>query len=189
MSQKWKCNVCGYLHDGPEPIPRCPRCGAEGHHFIPLERARFNLLSDLWVSFVPHAVLSHFPSGLIPTALLFLLLFLTTGSPSFGPPVFFLMAIAWLAVPFLIATGLYDWRKRFGGVRATIFYKKIALASALFLTGALALGLRVLHPDIVRQEGLLHGLFLGLLGAMALLTVLLGHYGGKLALQWKKKKG
>lgn len=30
---KWRCDVCGYVHEGDEPPERCPRCGAGREHF------------------------------------------------------------------------------------------------------------------------------------------------------------
>lgn len=34
---KWKCLVCGYVHNGPEPPEKCPVCGADKSKFILLE--------------------------------------------------------------------------------------------------------------------------------------------------------
>lgn len=187
MPEQWKCTVCGYLYDGSEPPPRCPRCGADGARFIPRERVRLNLLYDLKASFVPHAVASHFPSGLIPAALLAMILALATGRGAFDTIVFYLLILAWMAVPVLVVSGITDWRKRFGGVKATIFYKKISLAAVLFLSGGCAIAIRLSHPDILQDDGILHGIYLGLVPLMVLCTVLLGHYGGKLAFQWKKR--
>jgi len=34
---KWKCMVCGYIHEGPEPPEECPVCGAPGDMFEPLD--------------------------------------------------------------------------------------------------------------------------------------------------------
>ncbi len=28
MQEKWRCNVCGYVHVGTEPPDICPVCGA-----------------------------------------------------------------------------------------------------------------------------------------------------------------
>lgn len=33
---KWKCNVCGYEHDGPEPPETCPVCGVPASEFSPM---------------------------------------------------------------------------------------------------------------------------------------------------------
>lgn len=34
---KWKCRVCGYVHEGPEPPDECPVCGAPRDMFDPLD--------------------------------------------------------------------------------------------------------------------------------------------------------
>ncbi|MDA8139977.1 MAG: hypothetical protein M0036_15120 [Desulfobacteraceae bacterium] len=30
---RWRCMVCGYLHDGPQPPHQCPVCGAPAKMF------------------------------------------------------------------------------------------------------------------------------------------------------------
>lgn len=38
MMEKWKCTVCGYVHEGPLPAGfACPRCGAQAGKFAKLE--------------------------------------------------------------------------------------------------------------------------------------------------------
>jgi len=32
--KKWKCTVCGYIHEGKYPPDKCPVCGAIGYRFI-----------------------------------------------------------------------------------------------------------------------------------------------------------
>lgn len=34
---KWRCTVCGYIHEGPEPPDKCPVCGADKRLFEPYE--------------------------------------------------------------------------------------------------------------------------------------------------------
>ncbi len=34
--KKWKCTVCGYIHEGEEPPEKCPVCGADKSKFIEL---------------------------------------------------------------------------------------------------------------------------------------------------------
>ena len=34
---RWRCEVCGYIHEGPEPPRWCPLCGAERDRFAPDE--------------------------------------------------------------------------------------------------------------------------------------------------------
>jgi rubrerythrin len=35
--KKWKCGVCGYIHQGDEPPDHCPICGAPKEKFIELK--------------------------------------------------------------------------------------------------------------------------------------------------------
>ncbi len=35
--QKWKCTVCGYVHEGEEPPEKCPVCGADRSLFVLME--------------------------------------------------------------------------------------------------------------------------------------------------------
>lgn len=34
MEKKWKCSLCGYIHEGPKPPDACPVCGAYKWQFI-----------------------------------------------------------------------------------------------------------------------------------------------------------
>lgn len=36
-TQAWRCTVCGYVHEGPEPPDECPVCGATRDDFEPFE--------------------------------------------------------------------------------------------------------------------------------------------------------
>lgn len=40
--QKWKCTICGYIHDGDAPPDKCPRCGAPKDKFekIPDDKSK-----------------------------------------------------------------------------------------------------------------------------------------------------
>lgn len=187
MTEKWKCTVCGYVHEGLEPPATCPLCGADRSQFIPLEEETVNLLRDMLDSFLLHPAAAHFPNGLLPTAVLFLVLTLFTGSPYFEHAVFFLLGVALAVVPVSMASGIYDWRTKFRGIKAKIFYKKIGLAATLLLLGMTALGIRFLQPEVMGRGGGLKWVYSGILLAMLAVTALLGHYGGKLSFQWKKR--
>ncbi len=42
--KKWKCGVCGYVHDGDNPPDSCPKCGAPREKFSELPAEAANLL-------------------------------------------------------------------------------------------------------------------------------------------------
>lgn len=42
--KKWRCTVCGYIHDGSEAPERCPKCGAPAEKFEQLADDKANLV-------------------------------------------------------------------------------------------------------------------------------------------------
>ena len=42
--RKWKCEVCGYIHDGDEVCDTCPKCGAAAEKFQALDDAAGTLI-------------------------------------------------------------------------------------------------------------------------------------------------
>jgi rubredoxin len=44
MQKKWKCSVCGYIHDGDNPPENCPKCGAPAEKFAELDEKAANLV-------------------------------------------------------------------------------------------------------------------------------------------------
>ena len=42
--KKWKCDVCGYVHDGDSPPDRCPKCSAPAEKFTELDEQAATLV-------------------------------------------------------------------------------------------------------------------------------------------------
>ncbi|WP_372796178.1 rubredoxin-like domain-containing protein [Pontiella sp.] len=42
--KKWKCEVCGYIHDGDEVCDACPKCGAPAEKFTELDEKAAGLI-------------------------------------------------------------------------------------------------------------------------------------------------
>lgn len=42
--KKWKCEVCGYIHDGDEVCANCPKCGAPAEKFAALDEKAAGLI-------------------------------------------------------------------------------------------------------------------------------------------------
>ena len=189
MAKVWRCTVCGHLHQGETPPEQCPVCGMDRDSFalvapepaaVTSKAADTGLLRELVAVFMPHAVAAHFPNALIPTIWLFLLLFAVTALPSFESTAFYLLVMSLLAVPVTMATGLYDWKSRFGGVMTPLFRKKIFLSCQLLVSLGLATGLYRANSGILQQHGGLFWLFLLFLVIALTSVVLLGHYGAVL---------
>ncbi len=43
---KWRCTVCDYIHEGPEPPETCPVCGVDASFFEKVEEAAANPCQD-----------------------------------------------------------------------------------------------------------------------------------------------
>lgn len=56
--QKWRCTVCGYIHDGTEPPEKCPNCGAPKEKFEKLAEDKEKLIERSRLSNLLHVKLS-----------------------------------------------------------------------------------------------------------------------------------
>ena len=146
-------------------------------------------IDDFLKTFVLHAVAAHFNNGLIPSALLFLVLAIFWSDPFFERTVLHLIVLAISMVPVSFFSGVRDWRTKFHGGRAPIFYRKMWLTVLLFLLLGSALLIRLTHPGVPFLKGVFSWLYLGCLGGTLPVVILLGHYGGKLAYRWKQMDG
>ena len=142
-----------------------------------------SLLKEMKKSFLFHAIAAHFSNGLIPVAVLYLLLTLASGSPWFEHTVEHLIVIVVMAVPVSFFSGIHDWKTKYRAAKAPVFIKKIRLSALLFFLCASAVAIRLSVPEVMNRSGFEHWLYLALLFAMLPVVTLLGHYGGKLSAQ------
>lgn len=180
MQKRWKCTVCGYIHEGAEPPERCPVCGAERARFVLLDEAPAVWWPELFAAFKLHPVAAHFPGGLMPTAALFLLLSAVLANSGMEAAAFWLIVLVTVLVPVSLGSGLHDWKKEFAGRRAPIFFKKLALGLTLLMLGLVAIALRYDAPGLLATSGWGRWFYLLCVGGMLGCVVFLGHYGGLL---------
>ncbi|WP_233120887.1 hypothetical protein [Chlorobium sp. KB01] len=138
-------------------------------------------LKEMKKTLFPHAIAAHFSNGLIPVAVLFLLLSLSSGDVYFEHTVIHLLVIVLMAIPVSFFSGIYDWKTKYKAAKAPIFIKKIRLSILLFILCVTTVSFRLGVPGVMHQEGMLHWLYIALLLSMLPVVVLLGHYGGKLS--------
>ena len=130
-----------------------------------------------------HPILVHFPSALFPTSLLFDLLSLAAGSPTFVQVAFYTMAVGEVAALLAAATGAFDYFTKL--VPGTAAFH-VATLHALLNIGILLLygfnlGLR-LGPALTVSRTPVSPLLLSLAG-VALLTAS-NYLGGRLVYQY-----
>lgn len=201
--RKWRCTVCGYVHTGPEPPEICSVCGADRSLFeeiledagpepitIDPEPAAaaaettaqrlYRQVTDLMVTQHAHPISVHIPNGVAPIGVLFLFLAVIFQSPGLEIASYCNLVVVLLAMPFVILSGLNDWKKRFGGNMTYVFRTKIICAAVISVL-LLALVLwRAMVPDVAFTGGGFRVLYLALHVVMFGAAVLAGFMGGKL---------
>ena len=148
-----------------------------------------NVAREILNTFIFHAVASHFVNGLVPVAALFMLLTLVTADSYFEHTVFHLICVASMTVPVSLLSGIRDWRVKFHGRRAPIFYRKIKLSISLAILCAAAIAIRIVWHDPIAAGGWIAWLYVGCIFLTLPVVVLLGHLGGKLAYMARQGKG
>lgn len=131
--------------------------------------------------FILHAVAAHFSNGLVPIAVLFLVLAFVSGDPFVDRTVLHLLLVVIVAAPVSLVSGILDWRRKFHGRTAPIFTRKIILSVVLLLLTAASIALRLTQPELIREQGLFFWLYAACIALMFGAVFLLGHYGAKLA--------
>jgi len=141
----------------------------------------FKFIKEMKQNFMLHPVAAHFSNGVIPVAVLYLLLSLPGGDPFFEHTVIHLLVIVLLAVPFSFYSGLRRWKTRYKGAKAPVFETKIRLSILLLVLCVITVSIRIAVPTVMMDGGILFWIYVVSLFAMLPAVVLLGHHGGKLA--------
>lgn len=66
--KKWRCGVCGYIHDGDNPPERCPKCGVPKEQFTELSVEASALLDRSRPSNALHTELHALMSRVVEVA-------------------------------------------------------------------------------------------------------------------------
>jgi len=193
---KWICNVCGYIHEGDRPPDTCPVCSAPASEFEKLEaekagngknnadQKRFlGFIAKRFPFFQFHPIMVHFPSGLIPAAVFFLVLAILFDFACVERTAFYLLCTAIVMSPFAIVTGVYNWKTRYRAAMTPTFMFKLYGGIALSVIGLLAIGWRLLNPHVVDTSP---GLYFIIHLVLLILVAALGHIGGRLVFAGRK---
>lgn len=192
-SRKWRCKICGYIHEGDSPPEKCPLCGAASDQFEEVvegaEKGSYDAkeVKEVKELFVVtqilkhhlHPIIVHTPNGILPAGLVFMVLaVLFSGNPLFDTVAFYNNIFVLVSMPAVLATGIIVWKKRYNGALTPLFKIKIAasILVSLLLTGLVIW--RILEPDVLTAEG--KWTYLILSACMVGAAGMAGHMGGKL---------
>ena len=128
-----------------------------------------------------HPMFVHFPQALFPVSFGSFLLYLATGARDFEVGAYLTAAFGAAAAPVTALTGYLDWKIRYKGYMTSVFRIKIVGAFVLIGLSVPAVLLRSIVPDVAATPIAGPGwIYVALLFACVLTSVVLGHYGGKL---------
>jgi uncharacterized membrane protein len=211
--KKWECTVCGYIHEGEEPPDECPVCSADKSMFVevveeaapgesttgqtaeskpaPKVQATFlikayTLASEQIVKHHLHPIMVHTPNGILPMALVFLLITAFFGLPLFETAAFYSLVFVLISMPLVLFTGYEVWQKRYRGSMTPIFKVKISASIVTVILLFTLIIWRVVQPDIMTTASNGRWVFLFLSFVLVGAVGGAGHMGGKLVFGSRK---
>ncbi len=194
--KKWKCTVCGYIHEGEEAPEKCPLCGAAREKFVEIrekddsvaptstkeEQPRENEVSkmtQLVLENFLHPISVHSPNGIIPMVVLLLVPAVLFSADSFATAAYYSLLFVLLAMPPVMITGYITWRSKYKGTKTALFTMKIAAACVASATLLVLVVWKTVQPDVLTASAGRWPFFL--LSLLLLASVgIAGHLGGKL---------
>jgi len=195
--KKWKCTVCGYIHEGEEAPDKCPVCGAGKEKFTeiteetagsidlknekeePAEKEG-SIITQLILKNHLHPISVHSPNGIIPMAILFILPVVLFNFQSFASAAYYSLIFVLLAMPPVLISGYVTWQNKYRGERTALFTMKIGASLIATITLFILVAWKTVQPDILSSSSSGRWSFL-LLSFLLLASVgIAGHLGGKL---------
>jgi len=140
----------------------------------------FDKLTDLMLQNHVHPIAVHTPNGIVPAAVVFLLLAYVLNVISFELAAFYNIIFVLLAMPVVLFSGMIEWQKHYKGARTSVFIIKIICGAVVLFSLSFLIVWRVFNPEVASPDSpvrwvyfLVHVICLGAVG-------LAGHLGGKL---------
>jgi rubredoxin/uncharacterized membrane protein len=203
--KQWECSVCGYIHEGDVPPQNCPVCQADRDKFFEITTQEAEVpsevtdapekhlsigekLADLLVEKHLHAISVHSPNGIIPVAVIFLVLNVVLKLSGLENAIYYNMIAVLVGMPPVIATGYITWQKKYGGAQTSLFKIKIAAscAATVILFGLVIW--KTIQPEILSTPSTDRWLFF-MWSLLLLATVgVAGHLGGQLVFAKKSSQ-
>ncbi|KPA18300.1 flavin reductase [Candidatus Magnetomorum sp. HK-1] len=203
---QWRCNVCAYIHKGPEPPDTCPVCGADKTKFerVGSETStssskaasqRENMRSDREQTMITkvydficenvinhhlHPISVHFPNGIIPVAVLFVLMSAVFGSANVALAAFYNTVFVTLAMPIVLFTGYVEWQRRYGGTFTNLFITKIICGIVVLAMAILLTLWGIFDESVTQNNAVISWLYIFFYLVMLGAAGVAGHLGGKL---------
>jgi Rubrerythrin, rubredoxin-like domain/Predicted membrane protein (DUF2231) len=127
-----------------------------------------------------HPVSVHIPNGVLPVAIVLMILSTLTGATSLATAAHINMVFVVLTLPFVLFTGYIEWQHRYKGLRSSRFITKIICACIVTVTAVLLVLWWLINPGILQTTSMARYVFLFISLIMLGAAVVAGLIGGKL---------
>jgi uncharacterized membrane protein/rubredoxin len=140
----------------------------------------FSRVTDLMLKNHLHPIAVHTPNGIVPAAVVFLLLAMVLQRDSFELAAFYNIIFVLLVMPVVLFSGFIEWRKHYQGARTMLFILKIVCGIVVLFSLLFLVAWRIKDPAVASPDSPVRWTYL-LVHAVPLAAVgLAGHLGGKL---------
>ncbi|MCP3871789.1 MAG: rubredoxin [Desulfobacteraceae bacterium] len=203
----WQCSVCKYIHQGSRPPGKCPVCRVDARRFIEIDEASipenklkrnpakkietqvkpqapppakttFEKIQSLLIKHHAHPVSVHTPNGILPAIVILWILAWIFDSDFLAKIAGVNMIFVVISLPFVIFTGILEWKNKYNGAMTLVFKLKILAASLTTASCIINLIWYLLDPNILSSPKA----WVFILMTLFMLTAVgvSGHIGGKL---------
>lgn len=202
-SRRWKCIICGYIHEGDGPPEECPICKAGPEKFIEIdsdgneivakkkpakkgakdsapEKKGPGFIARMMMKFHVHPISVHFPNGILPIGVIFLAVSVFLGTKGFETAAFYNFVGVLVTLPLVLLTGYIEWKNRYMGAKTFVFFTKIACSVIVTLTLITLVAWRYFEPGVAEADSPFRLIYFGVAVVMLVATGIAGHLGGKL---------
>ncbi len=169
--RKWKCTVCGYIHNGDEPPDKCPVCDAPKEKFIevteeaigsdkagqegtdvkakqngtlPWHDALFTLISKHHI----HPISVHIPNGVGPVSVIFVVLAVMFNFTNLAQAAFYNLFFIVLTMPLVLFSGYVEWQKKYEGALTKFIITKMICGVVVLATAIILVIWYIIDPDV-----------------------------------------
>jgi rubredoxin/uncharacterized membrane protein len=150
------------------------------------ESTMFAKISRLILENHLHPISVHTPNGIIPVAVVFLVLAVLLNVSSLESAAYYNIIFVLLSMPVVILSGYITWQKKYNGAKTSVF--KIKIAASCIVTAILfvLIGWKTVQPDVLSSASSGRWVFLALSLILLAVVGLAGHLGGQLVFANKK---
>ncbi|MFV0437309.1 MAG: rubredoxin-like domain-containing protein [Desulfopila sp.] len=199
VARQWRCSVCGYVVSAEAPPEECPVCKAARAKFVEIEvppapsveqqggeqaaaqpAERPGLLARVMLRLHVHPVSVHLPNGILPVAVIFLVVVIFLGIKNLEPVAFFNLVAVLISMPLVLFSGFMEWKKRYNGAKTVLFLTKILCSVVVTLSLVILVIWRMFEPGVADADSPFRLIYFGVAAVMLAATGIAGHLGGKL---------